>query len=58
MAGEEAEKEMVKVDQVVGVSFSRQGLVDRIYLKPEDQKPEVIGTIKSVDLYKQLTRSL
>ena len=58
MAGEEAEKEMVKVDQVVGVSFSRQGLVDRIYLKPEDQKPEVIGTIKSVDLYKQLTISL
>lgn len=58
MAGEEAEKEMVKVDQVVGLSFSRQGLVDKIYLKPEDQKPEMIGIIKSVDLYQELILSI
>ncbi|MDE5978380.1 MAG: RIP metalloprotease RseP [Turicibacter sp.] len=55
MAGEEAEKEMVKVDQVVGVSVSPQGLVDRIYLNPKGQPMDVVGAIKSIDLYKELT---
>lgn len=55
MAGEEAEKEMIKVDQVIGLSFTANGCVDKIYLKPEDHHLEITGTIKSVDLYKALT---
>lgn len=55
MAGEEAEKEMVKVDQVVGLSFNSKGLVNQIFLKPENSNPEVIGSIKELDLYKMLT---
>ena len=45
MAGEEAEKEMVKVDQVVGLSFNSNGLVDKIFLKPESSNPDIIGNI-------------
>lgn len=55
MAGEEAEKEMIKVDQMIGLSFTANRCVDKIYLKPEDHHPEITGTIKSVDLYKALT---
>ena len=58
MAGEEAEKEMVKVDQVVGLSFTADGLVDKIYLKPENHQLKITGTIKSVDLYQALTIEL
>ncbi|MBQ8992993.1 MAG: site-2 protease family protein [Turicibacter sp.] len=55
MAGEEAEKEMVKVDQVVGLSFNSNGLVNKIFLKPESSNPDIIGSIKELDLYKTLT---
>jgi len=55
MAGEEAEKEMVKVDQVVGLSFDSNGLVNKIFLKPEYSNPDIIGSIKELDLYKTLT---
>lgn len=55
MAGEEAEKEMVKVGQKVGLLLNRQGLVEKIYLDYENQSDLLIGEIKSIDLYKELT---
>ena len=54
MAGEEAEKEMVKVGQVVGLDLTGNGLVNKIYLKPQGNQPMIQGTIQSVDLYKEL----
>lgn len=58
MAGEEAEKEMVKVGQKVGLLLNRQGLVEKIYLDFENQSDLLIGEIKSIDLYKELTISI
>ena len=54
MAGEEAEKEMVKVGQLVGLDLTRNGLVNKIYLKPQANQSMIQGTIQSVDLYKEL----
>lgn len=56
MAGEEAEKEIVKVDQVVGLEFNQNGKVNKIFLDPTNQK--VVGTIKELDLYKALSITL
>lgn len=58
MAGEEAEKEMVKAGQLVGLDFTRNGLVNKIYLKPEANQPMTQGTIQSVDLYKELIMTI
>ncbi|HAX73636.1 MAG TPA: RIP metalloprotease RseP [Firmicutes bacterium] len=54
MAGEEVEKEMVKVGQSVGVRINSRGLVDKIYLDPNAKGVHVNGKITSVDLYKEL----
>ncbi len=58
MAGEEAEKEMVKVDQVVGLGFSETGLIKQIFLNPKQQNATVTGTIRELDLYEALTMTL
>lgn len=58
MAGEEAEKEMVKVGQKVGLLIGHRGEVEKIYLNPEGQSQLLVGIIKEVDLYKELTISI
>lgn len=58
MAGEEAEKEMVKVDKVVGLGFSETGLIKQIFLNPKQQNATVTGTIRELDLYEALTMTL
>ena len=58
MAGEEAEKEMVKTGQTVGLLLSSKGEVEKIYLNPESQPNLIVGEIKAVDLYKDLTISI
>lgn len=58
MAGEEAEKEIVKVGQKVGLLLNSQQLVEKIYLDPTQQTNLVVGEIKAVDLYKELTISI
>lgn len=58
MAGEEAEKEMVKIGQKVGLLLGHQGEVEKIYLDPAAQPDLLVGTIKDVDLYKELTISI
>ena len=55
MAGEEAEKEIVKVGQKVGLLLNSQQLVEKIYLDPTQQTNLLVGEIKAVDLYKELT---
>lgn len=57
MAGEEAEKEMVKIGQTVGLLLNQQGLVEKIYLDPKETDL-LVGEIKEIDLYKALTISI
>ena len=45
MAGEEAEKEMVKVGQKVGLLLGKNACVEKIYLNPELRTDLVVGTI-------------
>ncbi|MFR7898212.1 RIP metalloprotease RseP [Turicibacter sanguinis] len=58
MAGEEAEKEMVKVGQKVGLLLGKNACVEKIYLNPELRTDLVVGTITEIDLYKALTISI
>ena len=58
MAGEDVEKEIVKVDQSIGIKLDSQGLVERIYINPEINTELKIGIVKSNDLYRELTITL
>lgn len=58
MAGEEAEKEVIKVGQKVGLLLNSSQLVEKIYLDPTQRTDLVVGEIKAVDLYKELSISI
>jgi len=58
MAGEDIEKEIVKIDQKVGIELDEHGLITKIYLNPESNPDLKVGTIKEVDLYQDLTMVL
>ncbi|MGL4337125.1 MAG: RIP metalloprotease RseP [Turicibacter sp.] len=54
MAGEEVEKEMVKVSQPVALKLTPRGTVEKIFLNPDIQGAHISGTIKMIDLYEEL----
>ena len=56
MAGEDAEKEMVKAGQEISLRLTAGGKADRIYLSP--QEGMLSGKLTEVDLYEGLTLSL
>ena len=58
MAGEDVEKDMVQVGQRIGIALNAQGLIEKIFLNPENQANMILGTVEKVDLYHDLTMTL
>lgn len=58
MAGEDVEKEMVQVGQKIGISKFTHREIEKIYLNPKESSDMIVGTVKEVDLYHNLTMIL
>ncbi len=58
MAGEEVEKDMLKVGQPIGIRLNDAKQVDRLYFNPTQSGASVQGEIKSFDVYQNLKLEL